>query len=74
MLIEKGKDFLSPFFVSQVYFGWALPVSHNEIDLVLSHNEILKSHNETVLSLFETKNACNLLFCKGLCVPYYIII
>lgn len=65
MLIEKGKDFLSPFFVSQVYFGWALPVSHNEI---------LKSHNETVLSLFETKNACNLLFCKGLCVPYYIII
>ena len=56
-------------------------MSHSEIDLVLSHYEtvlshyeILKSQNETFLSHYGTKTSCNLLFYKGLCVPYYIII
>ncbi len=46
----------------------------SHFETVLSHNEILKSHNETVLSHYEMKRSYNLLFCKSLRVPYYIIV
>ena len=47
-------------------------LSHYETGF--SQNETLKSQNETFFSHYETKNRYNLLFCKDLCMPYYIVV